>query len=662
VELDASAPGLDPSAALALEPQAASPNGQSNPSPTRLPRAHKAGKGTRLLVVLLALVVLAGGGWTAYHFVLAGDPVRTDLVLHKVRREKLLLTIVARGGLESAENNEITCRVKSGAKNSTVATTIKTIVDDGSHVKKGDLVIVLDDSGLEEQKKSQQITVAGANSNMIQAQKALDITKSQNESDIAAAINARELAVIDLEKYQKGDFPQSLSDVEGRIKVADSDLELQRDRESWARRMVMLRYISAGQAEAEKSKLQSLELALKKVQEEKRVLTDPKYGMKMRTETDLKNKVDEAVRALERVKTQAEAKFHRDETDFKTKKLICEQETVRLQDIEDEIKKCKIHAPDDGIVVYYQSEQSRFGSGSQQSIIAQGEPVREGQKLMRIPDLDHMMVNVRVHEASISRVQEGEEAKIRIDAYPGRILKGHVKSVATVAAQQDWTSAEIKVYTTLVAIDERLEGLRPGMNAEVTVFTDGHVENELLVPVQAVIATPDMGKYRKIFVRLPNGKTEARRILVGLNNEKMAEVKSSEWMEKNVPATENLDNPALANLKAGIEEGEEVVLNPKALLSDAEKAAVITGEKLVTGGKGQAPDGKGKDKGQGKGPPGGPPGGDKAPPGAQPKTGPYPPGGPGSAPGGPGAGAPGAGGPGAGAPGAGGPGASGRNK
>src|SRR5262249_54013658 len=81
------------------------------------------------------------------------------------------------------------------------------------------------------------------------------------------------------------------------------------------------------------------------------------------------------------------------------------QQAVRMyQDIEDEIKKCLILAPQDGLVVYYVPDQSRFGSGSQQSIVAQGEPVREGQKLMRIPDLSRMVVNTKVHEALVTRV------------------------------------------------------------------------------------------------------------------------------------------------------------------------------------------------------------------------------------------------------------------
>jgi len=37
------------------------------------------------------------------------------------------------------------------------------------------------------------------------------------------------------------------------------------------------------------------------------------------------------------------------------------------------------------MVVYFVPEQARGGVGGQQAIVAQGESVREGQKLMRIP-------------------------------------------------------------------------------------------------------------------------------------------------------------------------------------------------------------------------------------------------------------------------------------
>ena len=91
-----------------------------------------------------------------------------------------------------------------------------------------------------------------------------------------------------------------------------------------------------------------------------------------------------AGRALERVKTQAEAKLKKDDTDYRTKEKIHKQELAHLDDIVAEIKKCKIYAPHAGMVVYFKNESSRFSS-TPTGLIEQGAQVKEGQKLLRIP-------------------------------------------------------------------------------------------------------------------------------------------------------------------------------------------------------------------------------------------------------------------------------------
>ena len=46
--------------------------------------------------------------------------------------------------------------------------------------------------------------------------------------------------------------------------------------------------------------------------------------------------------------------------------------------------------------------------------MAQGESVAENQKLMQIPDLKHMFVNTKIHEALVGRVHKGQPATIRV--------------------------------------------------------------------------------------------------------------------------------------------------------------------------------------------------------------------------------------------------------
>jgi hypothetical protein len=174
----------------------------------------------------------------------------------------------------------------------------------------------------------------------------------------------------------------------------------------------------------------------------------------------------------------------------------------------------------------------------------------------------------------------GMPATIRVDAAPEKPLKGHVQTVATVASSSDFMTSDVKVYQTIVAIDDDPAGLKPGMSAEVTIHVDNTLENVLTVPVQAVIGGAESGRTRKVFVMTPSGPEE-REIQIGLSNEKMAEVKS------------------------GLQEGDQVVVNPKAILGNAAK----TREDMPAQGT-KGPGGKGKGK-EGGGPPAGgpPPGG-----------------------------------------------------
>ncbi len=330
------------------------------------------------------------------------------------------------------------------------------------------------------------------------------IKDSQNESDVEAAKNTLDLAKIDLESYQKAEYFQALEDVEGRIEVAKGDLDSALRRSIWADRMAEMGYQSDSQARGDRARLDAARIELKKLETERRVLVD---FTKRRTIQDLSAKLAEAKRALERTKSQARAKLVQADADRQSKESVYKQEQSRLEEIEAEIAKCTVLAPQAGLVVYYVSDQARSGGGSQQSIVAQGEPVREGQKLMQIPDLTQMVVNVRVHEAMVSNLRNEKDpkdkttwqsAQIRIDAIPNRVFQGHVKTVDTVAGQQDWFAADVKLYKTVVSIDEPVQGLKPGMSAEVTILANESASDVVVVPVQAVVGAISRGRQSQV--------------------------------------------------------------------------------------------------------------------------------------------------------------------
>src|SRR5208282_596825 len=197
----------------------------------------------------------------------------------------------------------------------------------------------------------------------------------QADSDIEKAVNARDLAKIDLEKYIQGDYPQGLKDVEGRIETSRSDLEDWKDRAAWSARMAKKGLMSKVQADADASRRDASQIALAKVEEEKRVLTDYTYN---RSVTDLKAKLAEAEHTLEKTKIQSKSTLASDDAGRKSKRSVYDQQYAKKKEYEAEILKCVVKAPQDGLVVYYVPAQVKGGgAGAIQAIIAQGEPVRE---------------------------------------------------------------------------------------------------------------------------------------------------------------------------------------------------------------------------------------------------------------------------------------------
>ncbi len=632
----------------------ASPSPNSRRSSPVDPLRRRAGRST--VVLLATLFVLLGGiAAAAWYFGLlrSGAGSRPDLILHRVKLESLPVSVVGKGALESADNRDIICKVKAGSKG-TFSSTIRWVIDDGSLVAKGQLLMELDDSALDEQYKQQSIAVEKAEAEWIRADNDYLIQLKDNESLIVAAQAALRVSELDLDKFiglraeptlnpfgaivgahgtimEKGEYRQKLDDVSARLKAAESDLEAYRERSAWAERSAKLGYLTVSQSKVEQSKLSGATDNFEKLRKEQYILEN---FMREKDLTDLKSKWDVARIGLDKALQTAEAKAAQADSIRKTNRSVHQRELDRLHEIEQQIKECKIRAPQDGMVVYFKSESSRSSSGQQ--LIAIGEQVREGQKLMRIPDLRRMQVNTRVHEAQIGRVRgddrqatrildhvrvgmmtladpmsrlagqheqtlnwvqdavrdreyeirrEGHRASVRVDAFPDKVFSARVKSVAAVAQQADWFSSDVKLYPTQVLITESVTGLKPDMNAEVTIHIDDATEPVLAVPLQAVVGGAENGPKRSVWV-MAGGSPVEREVQLGKFNDAMIEV------------------------LGGLQEGDEVVVNPKAIAGDKAKVREENGNGGRPKGEGGWEKKGGGEGGAGKKKPGGaPPGG-----------------------------------------------------
>lgn len=446
--------------------------------------------------MLIALVGLVGVAAAASrYFSSSSQGLESAYVVSPVQRSTFLVTVTEDGNLESASNVELKCEVEGG-------TTILEIVPDGSLVKKGDQLALLDSSLIEENLNLQKNAVGKAEATMISAK------------------NDYEAAKISVQEYVEGTYLQSLQTIEADITIARQNLTSSENISRHSEEMVRKGYTTPQQHESNVYAVKKARLDLEKQLTAKKVLED---FTKVKTQKDLESKRD-----------TAEAKM-------KSEIAAYDLESAKLRRLEGNLKKCKLVAPQDGMVVY--ANDTGGGRGGQQTPkIELGAAVRQYQAVLRLPDLSHMQVKVLVHESKIEELRPGQRARVKIQ---DRELQGTVTQVASQPEASQWFGGGAKEYATYVKIDGQPDGLKPGMTAEATILID-EKKNVLTVPVQCVV-----GKGTKSFawVQSPTGEVASRELLIGATNDQVIEVKD------------------------GLKEGELVLQNPRSDVPEAQDEA-----------------------------------------------------------------------------------------
>jgi len=486
---------------------------------THLPTTRRTSNGTgKLLIAAVIIALLAGGAYFGRGFITGTVTTSAVLVVYEVKPQDMDIVVVERGSLESSNNKDLLCEVEARSPQA-AATTILWIIKEGTEVKKGDKLVELDSASLQDQITQQKLKVEQARSALIKTETELEITRSQNESDIQTAQIAVELADIDLSKYLKGDYEQQKRNIEGEILIAREELKRAQDRLVYSERLNKKNYVSDADVEADRLAVTKAQNARDVANEKLRVLDD--YD-RPRTEKDLTNKRDEARRKLDRVRNEAKAKEKQAEVAMLTQKGTTETEESTLRKLERQLDRCVIYAPIDGMVVYANDPSFSSRGGQPQVQIEEGASLRERQKIIRIPDLEDMLVNVKVHEAKVAHVRSGQPAKVKVESMPNRIFQGSVRTVATTADAQGWMSTGVQLYTVMISVDEKVEGLKPGMTAEVEIQSD-RLSDVLAVPVQAVVERE--GQNYCYVVDAQTKTPTPRRVEIGATNDKMVVIK-----------------------------------------------------------------------------------------------------------------------------------------
>ncbi len=483
---------------------------------TETSRRTGGGALTIALVVLVALAAVVGGGWAAVSAMKGGDKAAgPSMDVFTVSRANFLITTTSNGSLAARKQTELRSEVKN-------QTTIVQIVDEGTMVKKGDLLIQLSTDAIEDRLREAEDRLRTAENQAIVARSALEIQKSDNDSALRQAEVKLQLAILDLEKWQQGDLVQRRNELTTALERAIREEERLRQKLDRSNELFEQEFYS--QDELEQDRIAHLDAQATLFKAKLAQVTFEEYEYKKEL-TRLESDVREATAELERVKTRNESQLTTKQSELEYAEVNLRQRQAELKEEQEQMAAATITAPSDGLVVYSSSIDQGRGWNNE-GPLAVGSEVRQNESLIILPDTSEMMAEVKVHESLVSKVKQGQRAIVKIDAANGRSLEGRVDSVGVLAQSDSWRDPDRREYDVRIALDMGAANfeLKPGMRCEAEIQMDS-VEDVIAVPLASLfienginfVYMQDGARYRRAPVRVGRRSETQAEILAGVD-------------------------------------------------------------------------------------------------------------------------------------------------
>ncbi len=493
------------------------------------------GSGKALLILLFSL-----GGMLVIAAValLSGGMGNGDLTLiyYRAQQGNMAISVTERGNLESQDSVEVLCMVDDVHGDDINGTPIVWVIPNGAAVKKGELLVELDEESHRERLDRQILGTDKARAGQIKAKVKYENRITQNKTSYAEGNLKVELAKIALDQFgdeEAGTFQISLQDVELQIQVAHASGLIEETNLEGVEQLYSLGYRSHGElAEARLSAMRTKSQLASAIAKKRELLEYEYKKQKM----ELEGKLASSERGLEQIERDNASLLEQARATMEAADQEYIKENERRERYLTFIENCKIYAPQDGMVAYAGGGRRYYGGE-----IRAGSNLRYRQKILTLPNLSKMQIKTSVHESVLDQIQTGLKVDVRIDAFPNLSYQGSVKSIAVLPDQGNYMSSDTKVYETVVTIEDEVDQIKPGMTAVVEIHID-YLKNVISLPVQAIVQIKD----QNWVYADRNGSIERQDVVLGKTNEKFVEIIS------------------------GIFEGDRVVLNPMAIIDEAQ--------------------------------------------------------------------------------------------
>lgn len=147
-----------------------------------------------------------------------------------------------------------------------------------------------------------------------------------------------------------------------------------------------------------------------------------------------------------------------------------------IRDLDTSAKLTPIYATASGVVI---EKKINEGEMVQSSISSYGE----GTVVIRIADLNRMIVKSNINEVDITKFRLGQDAKITLDALPYEEFEGKIVKIAPMATSEN----NAKVFPVEISINASGDKVKPGMTANLSIIGQSKL-NVIIIPIRTVFS------------------------------------------------------------------------------------------------------------------------------------------------------------------------------
>jgi HlyD family secretion protein len=380
------------------------------------------------------------------------------------------VTVVESGTLQALRSVTYASTIQSNQAK------IIAMVPEGKLVQKGDMLLLFDSAPFEEEIRRSQAQLSLAQADVLKAQQDLKLQVIQNQEELASARQKVERSRLELADVTAGKGRLREEEAAAAVANAERDLEKAIGNHEDLKPLLAEGFITKQEldraAQAVSRAREDLELAKRR----RDALVQFGRPLELSQAQADATLTRESARQLE---AAAAYRVEQKRSAIAAAESRITEATAKLGLAKQQLARTEVRADVPGIVVY---KDVFFGSEQRKPQV--GDQVWANQPLLILPDISRMVVETRVRETDIHKVERNQEVAVRVQAYPDLKLTGTVTLVGTLA-QEERERRGVKFFGVTIQVNESEPRLRPGMTASVEIQVERR-EQALRVPLEAV--------------------------------------------------------------------------------------------------------------------------------------------------------------------------------